>query len=583
MLQTGAPVVLPVWVQQVQAWLNKGARWLVIGLAGIAILTVGLRCLRLADPNHYYLFSPDSYFFHWLAQRVMAGQGPPVGSTGANYTLQSGLAYPMAYIAKAVSYVFNLSSAESLALVAKFLPPILALVTMILLYIGVSRILGRRVALFASLAWAVFYYAVIIGAGGYADRDGLSALLLLTGALLFYIFKDYHAHLGKMDVGWLPAGVGVLVVEGLLYLEWGLTGAAMLLAILLVYVVLKLLVVYVSLMEKQPNTLRRISTTVKNLELWPLCLIAGVNIIVMAMYYHQVSLWFPYLWSAIQARLSVSGQVGQGAAAEVTGLTPWDLIFGFQFFLLLIALGIYSAWKSKKDAFILFTGWFVSFAVLSLFSWRLLLYAIPAACVVAGLGFDYLWEWRKRGAFPISRNLVVVVLIILLLVISANSAASLNGGSEMTVDQNWQEALTYIRDSTPTGAVVMSQWSYGYWILDLGERTPFVDNGYYGYDPARLYDVGRVYFTSDPAEAAQIMAKCGTEYLVFAEGDLDVASSITGWASLKDYNSFPADSLVVRSLNGDFVSGGGLEVVFYNDEVVILRLAGETTIGLTMQ
>jgi hypothetical protein len=83
--------------------------------------------------------------------------------------------------------------------------------------------------------------------------------------------------------------------------------------------------------------------------------------------------------------------------------------------------------------------------------------------------------------------------------------------------------------------------------------------------------VGLAYSTSDTSEAAAIMAKNGATYLVFGVQDLDLASSIMGWAGLNNkQDSFPDESLIVRSLNGDFLSGDGLELVYKNSEVVIL-------------
>jgi len=571
---------LQAWLQ-VETWVGKVTRLpVLLGLAATAVLTAGLRFLRLADPNYYYLFSPDSYFFHWLGQRVMAGLGPPAGAPDANYTLHSGLAYPLAYIAKAVAYVFNLSPDQSLTLVAKFLPLALAVVTLIVLYFAASRIWGRRVAILTSIAWTFLFYAAFIGAGGYIDRDGLSVLLLLIGVLIFYFFKGYRARIGKIDVGWLLAGFGVLGVEGLLYVEWGLTGSMLLIGIFMVYVVVKTLVRYVRLLQS-PDTTADLWNAVKQLEWRPLALIAAFNLVVLGLYYHNVVWWFPWMWHAFSARLS--GGIEPGQAGEVTGLTPWDLVFGFQVFLVLIIAGLYNAWKRKDDASILFLGWFVSFFLLSLFAWRFLLYVVPATAVIAGLGLSHIWEWRSRGEYRLTKTVGAIILLVLLILFSSLGVASLNS-SDMAIDENWQNALAYLRDdnNTPPDAVIMSQWSYGYWILDVAERTPYIDNGYYAYDVSKLYNVGSVYVATDPSQAAQIMAQCGTEYLVFSEADLDVASAITDWAGLKGYDSFPSDSLVVRSLNGEFDSGGGLEVVYRNDEVVILELTGSPAIGQAM-
>lgn len=80
------------------------------------------------------------------------------------------------------------------------------------------------------------------------------------------------------------------------------------------------------------------------------------------------------------------------------------------------------------------------------------------------------------------------------------------------------------------------------------------------------------------------MGKYGADYLIFSELDLDAAPAILAWPRMPqpidgEYESFPEDSLVVRSLNGEFDSGGGLKRVYPEEPspeggypVVILRL-----------
>lgn len=125
----------------------------------------------------------------------------------------------------------------------------------------------------------------------------------------------------------------------------------------------------------------------------------------------------------------------------------------------------------------------------------------------------------------------------------------------------------------------MTWWDYGYWILDLGQRRPVTDNGYYGWDWERLQDTALIYIATEPAEAAQIMEKYGADYLVFSTVDKDIAPVILKRAGLeeeyKGLIGFPPDSLVSRVLDGEFDSEGGLEVVYRSapdSEVFILGL-----------
>jgi len=558
--------------------LDKAARWWgLLAVGGLAVCTFAFRCLHLLTHDHYYILSPDSYFFHWVAKGVMAGEPPPASPGALNaYTLHSGLAYPLAYLAKAAGYVFGLSNTDALNLVAKFLPPLLAVIGMVVIYLAVVRICDRRVALFSALAWALMFHAVFFGAAGYIDRDGLSMLLIMTGAFLFYLSRGWQFRIGGRDVGWLLAGLGVLGIEGILYLEWAFVGPVLLLAVILVYFVVRFLLEYFGRMETEPSTVRRISGAISEVNWQVFAVIILGNIAVAGLYPHQAASWLNFGTGIVQG-------VQRIGVLETTGLGPADLL-AYTFFLIPIVLGIYLTWKKRAEGSIFFFSWFLSMLFLSIFSRRILLYAAPPACVLSGVGLAFLWDWMSGGQSQPLKKVGVIALLLLLIMFSYLVAALLGSNVSVAADEDGQDALAYLREETPQDAVIMTQWGWGYYILDLGERRPLVDNGYYGYDADKLRDVGLAYSTTDPAEAAQIMEKYGADYLVFSKSDMKHATMIMEWADVGEgLGSFPANSLVVRSINGEFEFGGGLEVVYRSvpasgaesvseSEVVILGL-----------
>ena len=537
--------------------LDKAARWRgLLAVVGLAVCTFAFRCLHLLkDGHYYYILSSDSYFFHWLAKGVMAGEPPPASPGALNaYTLHSGLAYPLAYLAKAAGYVFGLSNTDALNLVAKFLPPLLAVIGMVVIYLAVVRICDRRVALFSALTWALMLHALFFGAAGYIDRDGLSMLLIMTGAFLFYLSRGWQFRIGGRDVGWLLAGLGVLGIEGILYLEWAFVGPVLLLAVILVYFVVRFLLEYFDRMETEPSTVRRISGAISEVNWQVFAVIILGNIAVAGLYPHQAAPWLNFAIGVVQGKQS-------GAALEMASLGPADLL-AYTFFLIPIVLGIYLTWKKRAEGSIFFFSWFLSMLFLSLFSKRVVLYAAAPACVLSGVGLAFLWDWMSGGQSQPLKKVGVIALLLLLIMFSYLVAALLGSNVAVAADEDGQDALAYLREETPQDAVIMTQWGWGYYILDLGERRPVVDNGYYGCDAERLRDVALAYVATDPAEAAQIMEKYGADYLVFSKPDRKHATIIMGWANVGEgLESFPANSLFVRSINGEFESGGGLKVL----------------------
>ena len=182
----------------------------------------------------------------------------------------------------------------------------------------------------------------------------------------------------------------------------------------------------------------------------------------------------------------------------------------------------------------------------------------------------------SRGGVQFLKKTGVVALIGLILILSMAVAATVDSsGNTMSPDENWQKAMAYLRTETPENSTIMALWSYGYWILDLGERRPLTDNGFYDYDKERLEDTALTYRSSDPEDIVQILKKHGCEYLIFAEIDYDSETTYIGWDTRqRGKNAFPDDAISIRSLGGNFDSEGGLAVV-YSDlggGIVILGL-----------
>jgi len=554
-------------------------RWLILlAVGGLAAYAFFLRCVHLLSQNHYYLIRFDSYFFHWVAGKVMAGE-PPTSAPWKEdtYILHSGLAYPLAYIAKAISSVFNMPSADALDLASKFLPPLLGIISMLVIYLAAAKIYNRRVGLLSSFAWGAVLHAVMHGgAAGHIDRDVLSILLLMIGALLFYFSRGWQFRIGKRDIGWLLAGLGVLGVEGLLYLEWGFIGPALLLIVLAVYFVVRFLLGYTDRLQTEPSPVRRLTAAISEFNWRTFALIIGINIVVAAGLHSQAASWY-------DLTMDIFRSGGRSNIDEMQGV--WARGFAdfinYHFFLIPMAVGLYVAWKRRDEGSIFFSCWFLCLVAASMYSSRILIHAAPAACLLSGVGLAFLWDWGGWSGFkPLLKRFAVVTMLGLMIIFSFVISYNLGSSPRMAVHEDWQDALTYLRDKTPEDAVIMTWWDYGYWILDLAQRRPVVDNGYYGWDSKRLYYIKKAYLSTENSEAVQMMEKYGADYLIFSELDLDAAPTILAWPSRPqptdgEYEEFPEDSLVVRSLNGEFESGGGLEVVYRsapNSEVVILKL-----------
>jgi len=571
----------------------------VLCLTLIAILAFFIRCLHLLNPDHYYIISADSYFFHWMAELVQSGERVDHAFLGHTVPTiwHTGITYPLAYIAEAMSFVFGMSPIDALAFVSKFLPPSLAVISVIVIYLAVSRIYNQRVALFSAFAWAILLHAIFMQGAGYLDRDGLSVLLIMMGAFIFYLSRGWHWKIGSLDLGWIAGGLAVLAIEALLLLEWIWVGPVLLLTILTTFFLLEVLARFLryiapALMEMKEipvlarQSLTGIAAAIKESNWRPFALIIGLSALMGG-----ISPGFPYMYrlATAIAREALSPTAGGVPVAEMQGIGLGDLL-SYSFLIIPIVIGLCIALVNHRRADVFCVSWFASLFFLGLFAMRVLLFSAPAVAIISGLGLSFLLDlgktgllsrYMKRGVLRYAKIGATVFLLFLLffsLSLSTFGAYRMSASRMIAASTEWQDALTYLRDNTPEEAVIMSWWDYGYWILDLAERRPVIDGGFYAYDQERLHDVGLAYCTTEASEAMQVMQKYGADYLVFSEIERVLLPEIAEYGLGKAYGDSCSiveeleDTLYSRALSGDFHSEQGLQVVYRNEEVVILRL-----------
>lgn len=587
---------------------------LILSILSIIILATLIRCLHLLRQDHYYIISPDSHFFHWQAERVLASQPIPV-------TLHSGLTYPLTCIAKVLEFIFPLSSSDALTLACKLLPLVLAAISIIVIYLIAAKIYDWRVGIFAALTWAILYHAYFIGAAGYIDRDGLSLLLIMLGAFLFYLSKDWHFKIGKRDVGWIVAGFLVAGIGWVTMWEWEWVGGWIYAAILVSFVAAQFLNECLNESEHIFRLMDSFSFSKEWLTITK-TILARLNWRVLVLFIVLFILGnliqgypvLPFGWGTEIATEGVtSGKVGSPGVTidEMQGLNILDIFSGYQLFLIPILVGLVISLSKKRQADLFCISWFLVLFFLSFFARRVIIFCIPAACLLSGLGLRFLWSYGSHLAYelvsaflqgltrapagtyiirdsPLFRRLwkaVIVFFLIIQISLAFVGATYLGSLHRVAASNDWYDALIWLRATTPEDARIMSWWDNGYWILDLAHREPLVDNGILpngeiGFDRERLQDIGLAYCTSDASQAVQIMQKHDCDYLIFSRDEVTILPKISEFGlgeSYGDGSSVPGElhnSLYYQTLWGNFQVENGLEVVYRpeNSEIAILGL-----------
>jgi dolichyl-diphosphooligosaccharide---protein glycosyltransferase len=224
---------------------------------------------------------------------------------------------------------------------------------------------------------------------------------------------------------------------------------------------------------------------------------------------------------------------------------------------------------------------------------RLLVYSSISLGILGGIGFaELVYAIVKPGSTqlvkkakqaPTSRNemkVVFSVAVIALLVLPAgsywipnpiqctyggqlfcnnspaDSGVSLVNGATIYsryAFNDWIDALQWVRQDTPTNAVIISWWDYGYWFTVMGNRTTVVDNA--TLNSTRIAQVGQL-LMSNATQAATMAESMGggrpTYVAIFITGSIyPYTDQSTGTTT----NYFV---LQVPSGNG-FTAGGGDE------------------------
>lgn len=101
----------------------------------------------------------------------------------------------------------------------------------------------------------------------------------------------------------------------------------------------------------------------------------------------------------------------------------------------------------------------------------------------------------------------------------------------------WQKAMEWVRNDTPTNAVFAHWWDYGYWVQTIGERATVLDGGnaiaYWN------YLMGRNVLTGiDEKETLEFLYAHNTTHLLIDSTDIGKYTAFSSIGSDKNYDRF---------------------------------------------
>jgi asparagine N-glycosylation enzyme membrane subunit Stt3 len=115
---------------------------------------------------------------------------------------------------------------------------------------------------------------------------------------------------------------------------------------------------------------------------------------------------------------------------------------------------------------------------------RLVMILVAPASII--LGFFIVHAYSKAEKSIDSKKTFAWIIFFLILIATifsgytmyketSNQASSY--GSNSVYTQQWQKAMSWVRENTPQSAIFAHWWDYGYWIQSIGERATVLDGG----------------------------------------------------------------------------------------------------------
>jgi asparagine N-glycosylation enzyme membrane subunit Stt3 len=149
----------------------------------------------------------------------------------------------------------------------------------------------------------------------------------------------------------------------------------------------------------------------------------------------------------------------------------------------------------------------------------------PLFCLFIGYLIARIYSYLVKNKGEIIKPVFYVLLILSLIggtysIYNFERATSIQAkqvGS--SANYQWQNAMAWVRENTPQGAIVIHWWDYGYWVQYLGKRPSVTDGGHF--IPFWDHLIGRYLLTTpDSNTAFSLMKTYNASYLLIDPTDL---------------------------------------------------------------
>ncbi len=130
---------------------------------------------------------------------------------------------------------------------------------------------------------------------------------------------------------------------------------------------------------------------------------------------------------------------------------------------------------------------------------------------------------------------VIGALIGIMIITNMASAYVVSVSTTPGLEEEWYQALLWLKDNTDTKDVTLEWWDYGYWFQYIAKRRTITDGGYH--NPYPLQDIAKFYTEPLSNNSLKLLKNFSVDYVMVSPdliGKFGALSKIANWGAKID-------------------------------------------------
>ena len=226
---------------------------------------------------------------------------------------------------------------------------------------------------------------------------------------------------------------------------------------------------------------------------------------------------------------------------------------------------LYNTFTNISPEYIFLFLWFLITLASAKSADRLIFIFVPITTIFVAYFLIKIYDYSLSTEDKFVKWMLIIILFLLIFApfingsliergITAINTAQRTGPS---FDQQWQHAMSWVRQNTPKDSVFAHWWDYGYWVQTFGERATLSDGG--NARGAINFFIGRHLLTGrNNTEALELLKAHNATHVLIVSDEISKYASFSSIGSDENYDKYseiplflmnPKESQLVKDKN----------------------------------